>query len=68
MNRGAKRLAEYRHRNEMQQRRIAAAIDKDQSFISEIENGHRIPDLAMAMALEQATDGYVKARDWLVAA
>jgi transcriptional regulator with XRE-family HTH domain len=68
MNRGAKRLAEYRRRNDLQQRKIAAALDIDQALVSQMECGHRLPDLSVAMAIEGITAGYVKAKDWLVAA
>jgi transcriptional regulator with XRE-family HTH domain len=60
-----KLIKAYRERHNISQPEFAKIIDVVQPVISYIERGDRTPKPDLAIAIEQATNGEIKA-EWLV--
>ena len=52
-------------RGDRPQEEIAQSLKVDQTTVSRIERGDVLPGLALAIAIEELTDGHVPAASWL---
>jgi len=62
---GARRLLAWRSARGLSQQRASAALDVQQSRLSEYELGKRRPSLITAARIEQRTEGVVPCSAWL---
>ncbi len=60
----AKRLSNWLTKNQQTQSALAAQLGVTRAAVHQWLTGDNRPSLDMAFALERATDGYVRARDW----
>jgi transcriptional regulator with XRE-family HTH domain len=62
---GPERLRKYLTQNSLTHERFAAAAGVSIPMVSLWLSGHRRPNLQSAFKLEAATDGFIRATDWL---
>jgi DNA-binding XRE family transcriptional regulator len=60
-----KKLASYLTTQNIRQADFANSVHASQPTISKLMSGSTLPSLALAVAIERATGGAVKASDWV---
>ncbi|WP_370687535.1 helix-turn-helix domain-containing protein [Epibacterium sp. MM17-32] len=58
-------LSEYLTEAGVTQSEFAARVGVTQGVISRLSSGHSLPGLALAVRIENATNGAVKAQNWV---
>ncbi len=58
-------LAQYLKKKKLRQYQFAELVGVKQSFVSRLKAGHVMPSLELAVKIERATKGAVKAVSWV---
>ncbi len=60
-----KHLADFLTQTNTSQAKLADSVGVSRAYMSELVGGTKTPSLAVAVAIERATDGAVKAASWI---
>lgn len=59
-----KHLADFLMQTNMSQAKLADQIGVSRAYMSQLVGGTKTPSLSVAVAIERATGGRIKAADW----